>query len=103
MGTQAANGIVEMKNERLDELFSRARRAPERLPVKTPAFFAARVVAEWTSAARSKPSLWEVLCVRGATLSLAAMLLALFASAPLVVDSGDDTDADETADLFSLP
>lgn len=92
-----------MKNESLDELFERARRAAVQRPQEAPPFFAARVAANWTRTAQSKSSLWENLCVRGATLSLAALLLALAATAPLLADTGDDADGDETAELFSLP
>lgn len=65
------------KNNPWDKLARLARQAPEPAPAETPFGFAARVVANWPSAATAAElsAVWELLSAR--SLVLAALIMAV--------------------------
>jgi hypothetical protein len=94
-----------MNHGSLEDLLSRARKAPRVVSDEPPPFFSQRVTARWLSAQREgeRTAPWEIFALRGAALSAAAMILALGFSVSLLPGNNDDTDLDATAEIFSLP
>jgi len=93
-----------MKPESLDNLLHRARNAPRAGAEEAPPFFAQRVTARWLAISpKNAQSPWEMFALRGVAISAAAMILAVALSASLLSGTNDESELDDTAEVFSLP
>jgi hypothetical protein len=81
-----------------------ARRAKRDVPSEAPPFFAQRTAANWLqSNAPPEDLIWELFSLRGLTVAVTIMILAVAAQAALPPDD-DVASAEEFAsDVFSLP
>jgi hypothetical protein len=87
----------------LQQLVELARRAPRISDENPPPFFAQRVTANWLARSRQRETnLWERFALRGAAISLAAVVVAL-ASSTLIPDYADEPETNDAAEIFSLP
>lgn len=93
-----------MNPETLEDLFRRARNAPQADSEEAPPFFAQRVTAKWSSGPQaSRGSLWETFALRGVAFAAAMMIFTVALSASLWPANNDESDLDYTAEIFSLP
>ncbi len=94
-----------MSHGSLEDLLRRARKAPRSSSDEPPPFFSQRVTARWLDAHRGneRTAHWEIFALRGAAVSVAAMILALGLSVSFLNANNDDTDLEPAAEIFSLP